>query len=87
MSNKDKGGDTPKKDERTPADKLLIDFIKDNKLTLVVDEVTTLSADIPDTVYVAIKRPRVRAFYLDDIKNLEQAAATLDKNAKVDIIN
>ena len=54
--------------KRTPADKILLDFIQDNKIVLVVDEVSILNTDVKDALYVTIKRPRVRAFYLDEIK-------------------
>ncbi len=72
-----------KKSQKIKADKLLLDFLTDNKLTLVVDEVDVLNVDVKDTVYVQLKRPRVRVFYLDDIKNLEKK----EEKPEVDIIN
>ena len=81
-----KKGKEPQVPARVPADKLLLDFIKDNKLTLVVDEVTRLQADVKDVIYINIKRPRVRAFYLDDINKIDQQNGQ-PNNAKVDIVS
>ena len=73
---KDKG----KKSQKITADKILLDFMKDNKITLVIDVIDVLNTDIKDLVYVQLRRPRVRAFYLDDIKDLE-------KKSEVEIVN
>ena len=71
---------TGKKPQKTSADKLLLDFMKDNKITLVVDVIDVVNTDIKDLVYVQIRRPRVRVFYLDDIKDLE-------KKSEIEIAN
>ena len=71
---------TREKPQKTSADKLLLDFMKDNKITLVVDVIDVVNTDIKDLVYVQIRRPRVRVFYLDDIKDLE-------KKSEIEIAN
>ena len=70
--------------KRTPADKILLDFIQDNKIVLVVDEISILNTDIKDAIYVSIKRPRVRAFYLDEIGKTKTNG---EDKPKIDIIS
>lgn len=82
---KDKKVQTP---SRIPADKLVIDFIQANKIVLVVDEVSVVNMDVKDAIYVTIKRPRVRVFYLDEIQKLsKQLPNGNPKETKVDIVN
>jgi hypothetical protein len=75
----------PQVPTRTPADKLLLDFIKDNRIVLIVDEVIVSQAVIPDTIYVNVKKPILKAFYRDQIKT-EKAKNGEDK-PKVDIVS
>jgi hypothetical protein len=81
VKTKSKKAQEPK---RIPADKLLLDFVKDNRIVLIVDEVKVINPDVVDAVYVTIKRPRVRAFYLDQIK---KGQANGEDKPKVDIVS
>jgi hypothetical protein len=81
---KAKKGQAP---SRTSADKLVIDFIQANKIVLIIDEVSVLNTDVKDAVYVTIKRPRVRAFYLDEIKDKEKKPNGDSGPPKIDIVN
>ena len=71
---------------RVSAEKLLLDFIQSNKITLIVDEVTALNTDVKDAVYVVIKRPRVRAYYLDEIQQIKPGNGQPPK-PRIDIAN
>ena len=42
--------------DRTSANKLLIDFIKANKIVLIVYEYNIMNTDVKDADYVTIKR-------------------------------
>ena len=74
--------DTPKKDSRTPADKILLDFLRKEKLVLIADEISLVTNIVPETIYVVDKRPRIRVFHADQI---EEAKGALGEK-KVDIV-
>lgn len=71
---------------RIPAHKLLLDFISANRIILVVDEVNVVNEDVPNHVYVNIIRPRVRAFYQDDV-NKPKGNTTEQVKKPVEIVN
>lgn len=70
--------------ERTPPDKLLLDFMKENKLVLILDEISIPVTDVKDTIYSVTKKQRARVFYLDQIEKEESNHVD---NPQVEITN
>ena len=59
----------PKTSDRLPADKFVVQFLQANKIVLLLDKVALVNSDIKDAVVVVYERPRLRAFYLDELKD------------------
>ena len=70
-------------DKRIPADEKLLDFIIKEGIILISDEVTVLNTSVKDAVYVNVKTPRIRAFYIDEAKKLAEG----ENKPKVDIVH
>ena len=55
-------------DKRTPAQELILDFLRLHKITLVIDRVNLVEENVKDLVYSVNEKMRVRAIYNDQIK-------------------
>ena len=55
-------------DKRTPAQELILDFLRLHKITLVIDRVTLVEENVKDLVYSVNEKMRVSAIYNDQIK-------------------
>jgi len=66
--------------KRTPASDLLLDFLKQNKISIIVDEVPTMRAQVDKIIYAMEKVPRIRALYLDEL-------VEKNKDPKVEVAN
>lgn len=75
----------PPEDTRIPADQVLLDFLQKNKLVLIVDEVPLAVTVIPGAVHVVDKRPRVRVFYADQLK--ERKPGDGGNGEEIDIVH
>jgi hypothetical protein len=82
-----KSKDSKVQDKRKPANELLINFMQENKITLIVDEIGSVNTDIKDTLHVVVKRPRIRAFYADQMKKVIDESNNESKKPKIDIVN
>ena len=74
---------TPKADKRIPPDKILLEFLQKNKLTIIADEVPLLTNIVPGTIYVVDKRPRIRVYYADQIEATKKKV----EGQKLDIVS
>ncbi len=73
-------------DKRIPAEKLLLDFIKANRIVLIVDEIFIVNTDAKDALYTKIRRPMLKAFYLDQVAK-NKPAINGESKPKINIVN
>lgn len=66
--------------QRPAADKLVLDFLAKNKLTLLVDTITVPVENIQNIVYTYDLRPRVRVVYQDELKKGNEEKSKLEVN-------
>jgi len=57
---------------RTPAEQLLLEFLKLHNISLVVDRVNRLEMAENKTVYMVNEKVRLRAFYADQLQEKKQ---------------
>ena len=71
---------------RIAADKLLLDFLKENNLVIIADESSLVNNIEPGVIYTVDKRPRIRVYYKDQIEK-EQPKMDGDNTPKVEVVN
>lgn len=54
--------------DREAAHEVLLDFIRLNKMVLVLDEISGTVPSVKDHIFVVTKTPRLRVFYSDQIE-------------------
>ena len=81
----DKKGEKPQT-TRIAANKLLLDFLKENNLVIIADETLLVNNIEPGVIYTVDKRPRIRVYYKDQIEK-EQPKIDGDNTPKVEVVN
>lgn len=81
-----KKGNKPQQPTRIPANKLLLDFLKNNNLVIITDEVLLVNNIEPGVIYTVDKRPRIRVYYSDQLPK-EEPKSNGDSTPKVDVVN
>lgn len=77
------------KDNRPPAEKLILDFLNLNKIVLIVDEIAIVNDVAKGAVYTVDKRPRIRAYYQDQVNKSKpnELKPTNGQEKKVEVVN